>query len=195
MPIPGSGTVHAVSLDELKAQLNISVATYDTELTRHRDAAEEAATAYMGGRMAYQGKWTENLSSDGGAHLMLAHTPVISVTSVTENGTTLAATEYTVSYEGVLTRTWGTYTAGLWTAGFNNVTIIYVAGESPMAESIKQGVLVIAAHLWEQQRGNMTSVVGQGGESEWAPLPSYSIPRRAQELLDLAPGGILPGVA
>jgi hypothetical protein len=66
----------------------------------------------------------------------------------------------------------------------NNVSITYVAGYVNPPMSAKQGVLVIIKHLWETQRGAMNVMGRVLGGDELYSTPTYSLPRRAMELLD-----------
>lgn len=69
--------------------------------------------------------------SGGRAAIALNRSPIISVTSVVENGVTLTADDYSLNY-GVLTRMAGAYTESRWASGTNNITVVYVVGRAEM---------------------------------------------------------------
>jgi hypothetical protein len=74
----------------------------------------------------------------------------------------------------------------------NNISVTYVAGYANPPAAAKQGVLEVIRHLWQTQRGSM-SVMGRNiAGDETYTTPTYSLPRRAMELLDPVS---LPGMA
>jgi hypothetical protein len=181
---------HAVSLDELKAYLNITVTTHDSELTSLRDAVEVAAENVADISLRQQTVTSER-HSGGADRIVLSTRPLVSVTTVAEDGTTLAATAYDIDLDtGILYRLSGTYTLGVWSSGHRNVSVTYEAGwsGSTVPSDIKHGILELARHLWTTQRGP-TQVFGTGSD-EWNPSSMHSITRRVQELLEpyRAPG-------
>ena len=62
--------------------------------------------------------------------------------------------------------------------------------EGPPAAA--QGVLEILRHLWETQRGAVSVLRRGAADSDFYSTPTYSLPRRAMELLDPLS---LPGLA
>ena len=182
-----------VSLDEVKAHLNIPATntTSDAELERFIDAATDLAQNYCGvilGRKTY----TETYNGNGGGFLVLRHPKAISITSVVENSVTLVSgTDFYLDLTGqrlVRIGTSGLYwtnTTGNWSPGIQNVVVTYVAGYVNPPASARQGVLEIIRHLWQTQRGAMVAL-GQGTAEEFYPASTYSLPRRAMELLDPA---------
>jgi len=46
----------------------------------------------------------------------------------------------------------------------------------------RRGVLGIAKHMWDTQRGAMT--IGPRNDDQWLPGMGFSIPNRAAQLLD-----------
>jgi len=115
----------------------------------------------------------------GRAALILKQAPVISVTTVTESGTTVAASGYSISTDtGVLTRTSG-YSASVWTQGFNNVTVSYVAGRTQIPADLTHAVLETVRHLWTTQRGS----VKRSQTDDYQPGAGFSLPNRVRELL------------
>jgi len=180
-----------VGLSEAKEYLNIpaSDTTMDEELRSFIDAASDLAEGYVGqvlGRRTY----TNELYDGGTEFIRIRNPKAISITSVTENGATVSSSNYVLDYTGQRLYRIGSGTLyatnsyGYWTAGMNNVSITYVAGYVNPPMSAKQGVLVIIKHLWETQRGAMNVMGRVLGGDELYSTPTYSLPRRAMELLD-----------
>ena len=188
-----------VSLDEVKAHLNIPATntTNDEEIRRFMDAASDLAENYVGcvlGRKTFV-----NEKYSGNTDIIRLNNPrAISITSVYENGVLLDPAAYVLDYTGQrLTRvTTGSLSGpnyfGIWAPGAQNIVVSYVAGFVNPPASAKQGVLEIIRHLWQTQRGP-TAVVGrnQSGD-DFVQGATYSLPRRAIELLDPVS---LPGLA
>jgi hypothetical protein len=117
---------------------------------------------------------------------------------VTENGITLSAGDYVLDPTGQrLTRVTtgalgGPNYFGIWAPGANNISVTYVSGFLNPPAAAKQGVLEVIRHLWQSQRGSVNVVSrGQSGD-DFYPASTYSLPRRAMELLDPLS---LPGLA
>jgi hypothetical protein len=180
-----------VGLDEAKAYLNIpsTDSTLDEELRRFIDASTDLAETYVG-QVLGRRTFTDELY-DGGADCIRIRNPrALSITSVYENGALVAPSGYALDYTGQRLYRVGSSTLfannsyGYWTAGFNNIKITYVAGYVNPPMAAKQGVMEILRHLWTTQRGSF-NVMGrvQSGD-ELYQAPTYSLPRRAMELLD-----------
>lgn len=188
-----------VSLDDVKSHLNIpaTTTTHDEEIRRFIDAASDLAENYVGcvlGRKSYV-----NEKYSGNTDIIRLRNPrAISITSVYENGVLLDPAAYILDYTGQrITRVTtgslgGPNYFGMWAPGAENIVISYVAGFTNPPPSAKQGVLEIIRHLWQTQRGP-SSVIGRGQSGdEFYSTPTYSLPRRAMELLDPVS---LPGLA
>ena len=179
-----------VGYDEVLEYLNIPAASAnENEIRRFIDAATDLAETYVGqvlGRRTYSSELY-----DGGQEFIRIRNPkAITITSVYENGALLGSGAYALDYTGqrlyrVGSQTiYSTNSYGYWSQGFNNISITYVAGYVNPPMSAKQGVLVIIKHLWESQRGAMNVMGRVLGGDELYQTPTYSLPRRAMELLD-----------
>lgn len=179
--VADSANLPVVSLSEMKARLNISGSSSDEELRGMLDTATRAGELRTGrvfGRRAV----TSEIHHGGRATIVLRQVPVVSVTSVTEDGTSVAAAGYELDMpSGLLTRMSGTYSAALWSAGVGNVAATYVAGYGAQPPTDVRGVMEMCAHLWRTQRGRFS----RGDDDDWNPGMGYSIPRRVAELWDL----------
>ena len=180
-----------VSFDEAKAYLNIPATdtTNDLELRNFIDAATDLAETYVG-QVLGRRTFTNELYDGGTEFIRIRNPRAISITSVTENGAAVSSNAYVLDYTGQRLYRIGSGTLyatnsyGYWTQGMNNVSITYVAGYANPPASAKQGVLVIIKHLWESQRGAINVMSRMQSGDELYNTPTYSLPRRAMELLD-----------
>ena len=193
-----------VTLDEAKAFLNITVATFDVELAGFVTAASRMWVNRVG--PVASSVFTEWY--DGGVpQIALRQTPVLSVTSVVESyGST---TRYTLTDQPLTgdgpTNAWG-YTIDMQTGlltrratgvavpfatGRRTVQVVYTAGYAAVPEDIKHAVLLLIMHLWATQRGGSRRP-GQGGTDDWRPDFAFSWPSRVEEI---AAGYRIPGIA
>jgi uncharacterized phiE125 gp8 family phage protein len=178
-----------ITLAEAKEQLNITSTADDAELAGFISGVSEAVEDYAGA--VVQRTVTETF--DGGrSTVLLTRTPVASVTSVTDNGTVLDASGYEVSKSGVLTRVAGQGTLPF-LPGTQSVEVVYVAGVAASTAAapwrVKLAAKIILQHLWETQRPAASGLFSQGSD-DYDPRYSYSLPRRALELLGEPVGGI-----
>jgi hypothetical protein len=180
-----------VGLAEAKDYLNIPAtdSTNDEELRSFIDSASDLAESYVG-QVLGRRTFTNELYDGGTEFIRIRNPRALSITSVTENGATVPSSNYVLDYTGqrlyrlVSGTLYATNSYGYWTAGMNNVSITYVAGYVNPPMAAKQGVLVIIKHLWETQRGAMNVMGRVLGGDELYSTPTYSLPRRAMELLD-----------
>jgi hypothetical protein len=193
-------TLPVVSYDMALSHLNIPAASADEdEIRRFIDAAQDLAENYVG---AVLGRRTFTEVYDGQTDVLRLRSPrAISITEVIESGVTLDSNSYKLDDTGqrlyrLTTSTlsasssFGAY--GFWASGVNAVTVTYVAGFTVTPPAVQQGVLEILRHLWQTQRGAATVMNRMGAGDDFYSTPTYSLPRRAMELLDPAS---LPGLA
>jgi hypothetical protein len=192
-------TLPVVSYDMALSHLNIPAASADEdEIRRFIDAAQDLAENYVG---AVLGRRTIVETYDGQTDVLRLRSPrAISITTVVESGVTLDSSQYKLDDTGqrlyrLTTSTisasssFGAY--GYWASGVNAVTVTYIAGFTVTPPAVQQGVLEILRHLWSTQRGAVNIMNRNGSGDEFYSTPTYSLPRRAMELLDPAS---LPGV-
>jgi len=179
-----------VGYDEVLEYLNIPAASAsENEVRRFIDASTDLAENYVG-QVLGRRTFTNELYDGGTEFIRIRNPKAISITSVTENGASVPASNYVLDYTGQRLYRIGSGTLyatnsyGYWTAGRNNVSITYVAGYVNPPMSAKQGVLEIIRHLWQTQRGSMNVMNRQANGDELYPTATYSLPRRAMELLD-----------
>ena len=179
-----------VGYDEVLEYLTIpSASANENEVRRFIDAATDLAEGYVGqvlGRRTY----TSELYDGGGEFIRIRNPKAISISSVYENGALVSSSAYALDYTGQRLYRIGsgslyaTNSYGYWSQGMNNLSITYVAGYVNPPMSAKQGVLEIIRHLWQTQRGGMNVMSRALGGDELYQAPTYSLPRRAMELLD-----------
>lgn len=168
-----------VGLSDAKAHLNITATTHDAELRRVLDVATDLCENYAG--RSFRRRTVTAETHDGGSEsVLLRWTPVISVTSVTDDGT--AVSDYTLAAEsGVL---WRDELAGTsWSTGRRVVSVTYVAGYASPPADVQQAVLETLRHLWTTQRGSMPARNPLAGD-DYAAGTGWSLPRRVVELLE-----------
>ena len=179
-----------VGYDEVLEFLNIPAASAnENEVRRFIDASTDLAETYVG-QVLGRRTFTDELYDGGTEFIRIRNPKAISITSVTENGLAVSASNYVLDYTGQRLYRIGSGTLyatnsyGYWTQGMNNVSITYVAGYVNPPMSAKQGVLEIIRHLWQTQRGAINVMSRTNSGDELYSTPTYSLPRRAMELLD-----------
>lgn len=175
-----------VTLAEAKAFLDIptQITRDDAEISAFVSALTGPVEQHVGAVLPVA--YTER--HDGGRPAInLDHIPVVSITSVTLPGSVaLASTGYELDKpSGVVNRMIGDYTT---TWEYGRITIVYTAGLASVPAHVKQAALIILGHLWETQRGSARAPVNS--DDTYDPRWTFSIPRRALELLGPAIGGI-----
>lgn len=187
-----------VGYQEVLEYLNIPAASADeNEVRRFIDAATDLAETYVG-QVLGRRTFTNELYDGGTDFIRIRNPKAISIISVYENGALVQPSGYALDYTGQRlyrvgsSTLYATNSYGYWTGGFNNVKVSYVAGYVNPPMSAKQGVLEIIRHLWQTQRGAMNVMNRQLNGDELYTSPTYSLPRRAMELLDPAS---FPGLA
>lgn len=177
-----------VSLADLKTYLNITSTTNDEELRQFILEATDIAERLTGRRLARQAV-TETFTARGTS--ILLNVPVVSITSVVEDGTTLAATDYQLhGGSGIITRVVNGIPSNWSMTATQNITITYVAGEASPNPTAGLLVKELARHLWRTQRGS--SPMAMGGQDDFIPGGNNIITYRVKELSDLLR---VPGIA
>jgi len=159
----------SASLADLKQHLNITSAASDDELQLMLDAAEDLVRSLVGDQAL--GSVTESVSVVGGTAILSRRpTGTVLVSGVPIGGAVNAAA-------GLVTGL-GSYYSG-------SLTVTYPV-DSVQPASVLLATLIIAAHLWETQRGTSPSALALQGDvdpSAFAGGSGFAIPNRARELL------------
>lgn len=174
-----STTTEFVTLDEVKAHLNVTGANNDSEIDLVSKAAQELVEGIVG---PVRWRSVEQSAPVGSTLAVLSVAPVVSVTSVSYSGVTYLEPVTLDLDAGVLT--------GL--TGGSDGTIVYVAGRAQCPDAIRLAALIIAGHLWRTQLGSAPSgALPVDDESQQPPGLGFAIPSRALDLLApyMLPGG------
>lgn len=171
-----------VSLRDTKTHLNMSLTTTtnDEELRGFVSAATDAVEFLIGPVVVRT--YTEVIEGPRRV-LTLAHTPVVSVTTiapVVTGGTTYLASDVDVDTNTGVVRllAGGTFSGGPW-------RVTYKAGRTVIQGNIRLATLIIVQHMWRTQRGSQLATRSRDPDDYTDPIPGlgYSIPNRALELL------------
>lgn len=162
------------SLEDLKTHLNVQSSDNDDELLLMLDAAGEMVGSLVGSFDAVA--VTERVAANGGTTIVLSQRPTGSVTLTDYWGNAL--TGFTVNAAAGLVYDVPSYTAPL--------TASYSAGDGTAPAAVRLATVIIAAHLWETQRGPASPsgpLAASADDFSTVPGLGYAIPNRARELL------------
>lgn len=178
-----------VAVVDLAAFLKYSVkAGDDAEL----DFMKKLCTQVTGKINRYTGKifngaaaFSETYDGNGTNRLLLRNIPVNSITSVTEDGATLAATNYYVKGDtGILYRKYG-----YWTSQPQFYAVAYNAGLAPGAvgyEDVQEAALLWAADIYVYSREKRIGISGRSfaNQSESIYFENRGVPKRVEAILE-----------
>ena len=144
------------------------------------DAASDVVKNYTG--RVWRRQSVVETYDGGRATIPLRSTPVLSVTSVTENGT--ATTNYTLDQASGLLHKGTTTSGGTWLWGRQNVVVTYLVGASSIPGPVRRAVLSVARKMWDAPQG------GARANADKYAAPVDLIPREDRLALDpyRAPG-------
>ncbi len=162
-----------VSLTDLKAEVNISATTSDEELRDFLRRATSILEARTGRAFARQTRVDTFDVNKRETTFMLAP-PVIAVTSVVLDGTTLADTAYEVNTRTGILELEVSPTETI----IGGLVVTYTAGWTQPPPAIKHAVVRQVAHMWENQR---TTPGARRNPDEFT--PGYLIPNAVTEAL------------
>lgn len=164
------------TLAEAKTHLNITTSTNDAELTAFitvaSDLVEEQAD-----RVWRDTTYTEK-HTGGTSDVVLFHSPVKSITSVVDDGSTIAPSAYTLISETGLIH----LNDNVFQGGRYEVVVTYVAGATTVPSLARQATLETLRHLWQTQRGTVARNPMNGDDIDTR--STFSLPMRAIELID-----------
>jgi hypothetical protein len=163
------------SLDELKAHLNITSSSDDSELDDILDAAQELVVSIVG--EVDSATVTETVPVVGGTVILSRRPTGAVLVGGSPVGGTVNASAGLIT--GLGPSAYGGYTSP-------TLTVTYGAGTGDIPAGVRLATLIIAAHLWETQRGVSPSPLTlQGSDAGDFAVPGlgYAIPNRARELL------------
>jgi uncharacterized phiE125 gp8 family phage protein len=161
-----------VSLDEVKAHLNISDSQFDDELSAMIDAAE-AILSQSVGPLDVQDAVTVSVA--GAGILVLPKAPVAAVSALAAQSVTIDPALYTVDAAAGLIR----FADGRSTTSAYLVT--YQAGWDELPADIALAVKEMVRHLWRTQRGTSQR---PGSSDSSTPQQGYLLPYLVEQLIE-----------
>jgi hypothetical protein len=170
------------SLAEAREQCRVYATTDDVLLQRYL----RVASSHCERRTRVWRRQTLTATKDGGEPFVQLRRPIISITTVTESGTSVDGTGYTpILEDGQLYRGSSTSCGLRWAWGRQNIAVTYVAGAAAgiVPDEIRQGVLLLVEHLWNTQRGG-ANVPRNNGGSNWDLPVGFTIPNAVLEQWD-----------
>lgn len=174
-----AATIPIVSEAEAQAYVRVTNSTQVELLRRMLVAATNAVERYTD--RSWRRKSVVEYYDGGFSEIVLRSSPVRSVTSVVESGTTLAATDYVLRNEAAVLVRGSSTSPSTWQFGVNNVAVTYVVGPQEIPENVRHAVLVTVREMWTSQRGG--GDLPDGGAIDYAEA-SDLIPREARLLLE-----------
>lgn len=168
---------YIISLDDAKAQLNMTGTANDEELRGYIGATTGIIERYLGLATVRRTFVEDHWVNQNANIIALNWSPVatlISVVSV-DGFRTWNVVDLHTSPSGVVTPVRGAGLFGL--AG--QITVTYIAGLAIIPEQYIQAAKVIVQHLWETQRGRSGNPRAGGMDIR----SGFSLPRAAEELL------------
>lgn len=170
-----------ISLADAKAALNTTTNVNDDELRLYIATVTNVIEDIVGPMLVETGHtWT---ASGGYPSILLPERPT-TITSITENGVTLATTDYVCDFvSGVIYRGSTNY-ALKWTFGQRNVVITYAVGNTIIPPNVLLAAREELRFLYQQgQQGGARPSFGDSAGYEQVFTPSgYSVPHRVREL-------------
>lgn len=114
-----------ITVAQFKANIGLTTSTDDTEIGLMIDRVSAQIVAYCNQNFAKQ-TYTETLSGSGGKNLLLTNTPIVSITSITYDGTLVEASEYVLQEPGIGI----VWNNNCWnyTRGEYQYSVVYLAG-------------------------------------------------------------------
>lgn len=151
-----------VGLTEVKDHINETGTEHDDELRGFILSASQVAESITG---PIARRTVEETFSGGDRVILLTHSPVLSVTSVTENGETVDTADYYVDPDGLLTRATD-YAASRWATGVDNIVVIYQAGRTAVPYAVIEATKDLIKVNWNPQIGGHAGPFGDGVDDQ-----------------------------
>jgi hypothetical protein len=181
-----------LTLEDAKAQLDITTDTEDVELEAYIEALTAPIERIVG--PVEIRSFTETVEGRG-ASLCLSNIPAVALTSVVptvDDGDPLELSRLHLDgATGIVRYRGGSFAGTLW-------TVTYTAGRAEVPPTINLAARILLQHLWRTQYGASRGLAGIGGGDDFSvtePIPGYgyAIPNRVLQLLE--PYKVPPGVA
>ena len=165
--------IPVVSLEDAKSFLSINSTDSDEELRTFLDVACERIEIEAGLVLGRRTVVREFVRPTGA--ITFPWVPILSVTSVVDDGDTLPASDYLVfKQSGVIEPT------GAWQGNLTVTAVCGFGGLRTLPSPLQHAVRGILAHLWQTQRGTLRMGIGV---DEWSPVMSFTLSRRVAEMV------------
>jgi uncharacterized phiE125 gp8 family phage protein len=170
-----------ITLADAKTFLRVYSTDTDAEITDMLEAVSDVCERFT--RKVWRSTtYTETYTVDAETTVLhLRHAPVTSITTVTENGTAVSASGYTLDGRQGWLQRGSSLSPMCWQQGFQNVAVVYVCGPpGSVPSNIEQGCRLLAQHMWETQRGGgLPRQAGADGEID--PRLGFYVPNRVRQ--------------
>ncbi len=181
-----------IGLDTARAALNVPASTRvnDDELRSYLVAATIVCESLIGPILSA----SVVEKHDGGRSGINLWVDPASITSVVEDGVTLAASGYCLGNGAILWR--GAYPgAGTWTPGARNVVVTMAVGSAVIGENVRLGAAHLVAHWWRQTQQSGRPMLGMSAPDVPSTMVAgYAVPNLVVDLLKPSDRR-LPGMA
>ena len=183
-----------VSLSEARAALNVpsTTLTNDDELLGYIYAATIVVENLVGSVLV--ATKVETHSGDGRAMLRLGQLPT-GITSVTENGTTLAAADYCYDGAGLLWRGSRPGARAWSSTAPRNCVVTYTVGSGVVPANITKAAANLIRHWWDQGLQQSYYVGGEPDMTASTSIAGYAVPNFVVDLLKPSLSNHVPGFA
>jgi hypothetical protein len=176
------GAAAVPTLDEFKQQVNVTSQGSDFELQATLDAAVGLVEGIVG-PLTVQSV-TETHYGVTGSYIVLNRPRVVAITAVSVQpvGWIASPVSYLAADVQLNVQT-GVVRLPIGYCPRGDVTVTYTAGFASEPAAVRLATLIVAAHLWETQRGAAPLPLAGGGGELPNPGLGFALPNRALELL------------
>jgi hypothetical protein len=182
-----------ISLADARAALNTAPTTRvnDDELRGYLVAAGIVIESMVGTVLTR----TVVESRDGSGRMSISlHERPTAITTVVENGTTLAASAFYLDQSGTLWRG-SSPGAGTW-SGLGRTVVTYTAGSSVVPQNVILAAGHLIRHWWNQSQQSYRPYMGSAAEDMGAVMVAgYAVPNFVVDLLAPSRANRMPGFA
>ena len=193
--VTGLATGALVSLADVKDQLSIPATSTadDQQLWRYIQTATGIVNRKCGYTAATPFTETANFGradSSGNQTIVLARTPVLSVTSITPQLQGLPGYDLTAL---IVNQEAGIIYLSNWMRFYGPVTVAYIAGRGFVPQELQTACLILVRWMWRTQSGGVIAIPGPYVDESGA--ATEGMPYEALALMNDSPYDAAPGIA
>jgi hypothetical protein len=193
--VSSTSTAALISIQDAKLLMNKSLAKFtdDGEILSFIHSATDIINAECGYTLpTTRTESVGTIWSGGQMAIMLSHTPIISVQSITPRQVSMPTIDITTLN---INKEAGVIYLGNYFSWWGPQTVTYTAGRSYVPPSLQDACKIIVSYLWELQRGGSTSLPGTGGDETMTYNGMPGFPVRALDLMRMSTNYAAPGLA